>query len=321
MNGDVRYAGIPPYFPGVLGRWQWLNEWIPAERVAALRIVTGVALVVDILVGYVPHLDTLFSAEALGGRDQFAHQFRDGHFYWSILRWLPESWGPTALLMAWLGSAIALIIGWRPLLAGLVAWACAVSFFNINVWINNSGDRLRVTLCLMVAASCSGAVWGIGSVRRTGESRPVLVPGWPVKVLLVQLAVLYFFSGLYKVASEQWRSGYVMYYAAHDLAWSLAPAQSSKLPIWVHQLSTWITLAWELGFPILVAMRGTRAATLWLGVIFHLATFVTLEVGAFAIYSIVYYVAFLPWERLRWTSRRSAQARAAPATASERANS
>jgi hypothetical protein len=173
--------------------------------------------------------------------------------------------------------------------------------WNINLGINNGGDRLRNTLLLMVAVSCSAAVWGVSSVRKTGDMRPRLVPGWPVKVLLVQLAVLYFFSGCYKIVSPLWQSGYVMYFASHDLGWSLYPSVAARLPVWFHQLTAWITLVWELGFPILAVLKGTRAVTLALGVIFHLGTLFTLEVGHFALYSIAIYAAFVPWERLRAT--------------------
>jgi len=50
-------------------------------------------------------------------------------------------------------------------------------------------------------------------------------------------------------------------------------------------------------------MKRTRAVTLILGVLFHLGTLVTLEVGFFALYSIACYTAFAPWERLREVSR------------------
>jgi membrane protein implicated in regulation of membrane protease activity len=59
-----------------------------------------------------------------------------------------------------------------------------------------------------------------------------------------------------------------------------------------------VTLAWEIGFPFLIVYYRTRTATLWLGVIFHVLTLISLEVGAFAIYSLVFYVIFVPWERL-----------------------
>lgn len=294
-----RVVGIQPWFPAPFSRWKWFTEPVPAERMAALRIATAAVVLLDILFTYLPCFAVAFSPDALGGKDAAAWRFRDGHFYWSVLRWLPDEWGPAALLGVWFAAAVALLVGWRPLISGLVVWACAVSFWNISPALTNGGDRLRNTLFLMVACGCSGAVWGVSSVRERGDPRPILVPGWPVKVLLVQLAALYFFSGLYKIANPAWRTGYVMYFVSHDLAWSNTPALSSRLPVWVHQMSAWVTLVWELGFPVLVFLKGTRTATLVLGVVFHLATFFTLEVAHFALYAIAYYAAFVPWERYR----------------------
>jgi hypothetical protein len=296
---EPRVVGVQPWFPWPLSRWGWWTEPVPAQRLAALRIAAALVLLYDILVEYLPYFATYFSPDALGGRDLYAGRYQPGHGYWSVLRWLPDAWGPQAVFAVWLASAVALLVGWRPLVSGLVAWACAVSVWNINVGLNNGGDRLRNVLLLIVAASCSGAVWGVSGVRRAGDPRPVLVPGWPVKVLFVQLAVLYFFNGYYKVISPQWRSGYVMYFASHDLAWSLYPGVAARVPVWVHQLTAWVTLVWELGFPVLAVLKGTRAVTLALGVLFHLGTFVTLEVGHFALYAVAFYAAFVPWERLR----------------------
>jgi hypothetical protein len=142
-------------------------------------------------------------------------------------------------------------------------------------------------------------VWGVQSVRKGNE--PVFVPAWPLRVLFVQLAVLYFFSGVYKFISPAWQSGYVMYFVNHDLAWGMTPAYTSLAPVWVHRASSWGTLVWELGFPVLAVLPGTRAVTLGLGVIFHLLTFVTLEVGHFALYAVACYAIFVPWER--WSRR------------------
>lgn len=292
-----RFAGIQPWFPGALGRWKWLTAPVPAERAAAFRVAVGLALVADIVLTYLPHFAVVFSPDALGGKDIFPPRFRDGGAFWSVLRWLPDSWGPAAVTGVWLGSAVALAAGWRPLAAGLVAWACAVSVWNINFGLHNGGDRLRNTMLLMAAVSSSGAAGGVSSVRAAGDRRPVLVPGWPLRVVALQLALLYFFGGVYKIVSPAWQSGYVMYFVAHDLTWSNAPAQLARLPLWGHQLMAWVTLVWELGFPAFVVMTGTRAATLWLGVFFHVATLFTLEVGCFALYSLAGYAVFVPWER------------------------
>ena len=292
-----RLVGISPWFPGALGRWRWLNEPVAAERMAAFRIVVAVSLLVDILFCYLPAFTVFFSPDALGGRDIYPPRWREGSVFWSILRWLPEEWGPAALFGAWLASAIALLVGWRPLVSGLIAWACAVSVWTIHPTLHNGGDRMRTVVLLMAAMSCSGAVWGVSSVRSTNDRRPVLVPGWPMKVVILQLCLLYFFGGWYKIVCPSWQSGYAMYYIANDLTWTNTPALMSLLPLPLHQLSAWATLVWELGFPIFILMKGTRAVTLWIGVFFHVATFFTLEVGCFAFYSLAGYVLFVPWER------------------------
>jgi hypothetical protein len=294
-----RFVGIQPRFPGFLGRWRWLTETVPAERVAALRIAAAVALLLDIGLGCLPYFATLFTADGLAGRDAYPWRFREGHYYWSVLRWLPDSWGPWALVSVWVAAAVALLVGYRPFVSGLVCWGCAVSFGSINPWVCNGGDQLRNTLLLGVAVSRGGAVWGVQSVRRGGWTGPVLVPGWPLKVLLVHLVCLYFFSGVYKLLSPAWRTGYMMYFVNHDLTWSLLPNLTGRLPVVFDRLMTWVTLVWELGFPVLIALRRTRAATLWLGAVFHLVTLFTLEVGAFATYSLVWYAMFVPWERRR----------------------
>lgn len=301
---DARLVGVRPWFPWPLARWGWWTEPVPAERVAALRVAVALVLLVDIGAGYLPHFTAFFGPE-VAGLHLYDGRFRADHGYWSVLRVLPESWGTRAVFAAWIASALALLIGWRPLLSGLLAWGCAVSVWNFSPGLHNGGDRIRNLLLLMVAVSCSGAVWGVSSTRDRADGRPVLVPGWPVKVLFVQLAVMYFFSGYYKALSPIWRSGYVMYWASHDLGWSLCPGAAAHIPVWVHRLAAQVTLVWELGFPVLAAVRATRVPALVLGVLFHAATLFTLEVGAFALYAIACYTAFVPWERLAARHRRT----------------
>ena len=291
------FVGIQPRLPGILNRWGWFLRPVPAERLAALRIAVAVAALLDIGIGILPQFATYYSADGLGGADAYPWRFRAGHHYWSLLRVLPASWGPTALVAVWSVAAVALLVGYRPLVCGLVCWVCAVSFWNINPGLCNGGDQIRNALFLAVAVGRSGAVWGVQSVR-SSTARPVLVPGWPLKVLLVQLSCVYVFSGVYKLLSPGWQTGYVMYFVNHDLEWCLTPNLSPYLPAFVHRLSAWVAVAWELGFPLLIAFRRTRAIALWLGVVFHVLTLFTLEVGHFALYSLAFYVMFVPWEKV-----------------------
>jgi len=292
------FIGIQPRLPGAMNRWHWLLRPVPAERMAALRVAVALAALIDIGLVTLPQFAAHFSERGLGGPTAYETRFRAGHQYWSLLRVLPAAWGPGALLALWTAAAVALLIGTRPLISGLVCWTCAVSFWNINPGLCNGGDQIRNALFLGVACARSGAVWRVESVRRT-HAGPVLVPGWPAKVLLVQLVCVYVFSGVYKLLSRGWQTGYVMYFVNHDLEWCLTPKLSPYLPVFAHRASAWVAVAWELLFPLLIAFRFTRAAALWLGVAFHVITLFTLEVGHFATYSLAFYALFVPWEKWR----------------------
>jgi hypothetical protein len=264
---------------------------------AAFRIAVAVVALLDIGIATLPQFQSYFGEHGLGGLNAHPSRFRSGHYYWSLLRVLPASWGPSALVAVWTGAAGALLVGFRPLVSGLVCWACAISFWNMNHGLCNGGDQIRNALFIGAAVSRSGAVWGVESIRRREVVGEVFVPGWPAKVLIVQLACLYAFSAVYKLLSSGWQTGYIMYFVNHDLEWSLTPNLSPYLPVFLHRLSSWVAIAWELAFPVLIAFRLTRNITLWMGVAFHLITFFTLEVGHFALYSLTYYMLFVPWER------------------------
>ena len=75
------------------------------------------------------------------------------------------------------------------------------------------------------------------------------------------------------------------------------------MPFAVTQALTWIVLAWELGFPLLVFLPSTRKAALVLGVLFHVGIGLSLELGLFAPYMLCLYLPLVPWERFRAADR------------------
>src|SRR5262245_31251488 len=80
-GAQPRFVGIQPSFPSFLARWAWLNDPVPAERTAALRIATALALLLDIGLGCLPQFWSLFTADGLAGRDAYPWRFRSGHYY------------------------------------------------------------------------------------------------------------------------------------------------------------------------------------------------------------------------------------------------
>jgi hypothetical protein len=281
MTGVPRFVGIPPRFPWPFQNWTWWNEAIPAERMAALRIAAATALIIDLVLGLLPGFASWFSNGGAG--------FQSG----TLLDGVPA---PLAFGI-WFVAAVALLVGYRPLFAGLICWAGSVTFAQANPWITNGGDQVRSFLLFAVALGRTGAVWGVQSVRRGGETGPVYVPGWPAKLVVVYWCCMYFFSGVYKGLAPDWQSGQALMLVLQNRTWSRLPELTSVLPIGFLRAATWFTILWELAFPIAVFVRRTRRLMLALGIAFHLATLVLLEIGTFALYGLAGYFAFGMGER------------------------
>jgi hypothetical protein len=295
-------VGLQPVLPRPLDRWEWMTAPIRAERLAALRVAVGLVLLLDILGTYLPRFDDFFGPGSLSSPDVFASRFEGPYWYWSVLRWLPETWGPQAALAVWVASAAALTLGFYPRSAAVLAWALSLSFWNSAYYLHNSGDRLRHELLFFLMLCPCGAVWALTRQRRPVEGppngRPVFVPPWAVRLLFVLMVVMYFMNGVHKALGPQWIDGSVMHNVFGNVGWSRWP---TFLPGWAESLAGWAALAWELSFPVLVLRPTTRVIALWIGAAFHVVTGFALELGMFQLYALCLYVPLLPWER--WADR------------------
>ena len=298
MTREPTVLGTAPALPPPLRHWRWLTDPVSAERAAALRIAVGLVLLFDILVLYLPNLTSLYGPGGFGDPAVLAPVFESPSWRWSLLQVLPATWGPPALLAVWAASAVALLVGYRPRLAAAIAWVLAVSFVQGNSYLHNGGDQLKLVLLFMLAFLPSDGRW---AVRQHPLARnaagPVLVQAWPLRLLLVQLALMYFMNGYYKAMGPQWRDGSVMFFVANNPTWAHVSPNYLPLPDAVWRASAWVTMWWELLFPLLVTLPLTRKATLWVGVVFHLGTLVHLEVGLFPLWALCYYVPLVPWDR------------------------
>jgi hypothetical protein len=288
--------GIEPALPPTLRRWKWLTSPIGVEPAAALRIAVGVVLLFDIVVLYLPNIRTLYGAGGFGDPNVTAPVFAPPSWRWSLLRLFPPTWGPLFLGSVWAIAALALLVGYRPRIAALVAWMLAVSFTYSNLYIHNGGDQLKLILLLMLIFLPSDGRWAIRRhpLARTATG-PVLIHPWPIRLLMIQLAIMYFMNGYYKALGPAWRDGSVMYYVANNPSWAHFSPDFLPLPEFLLRLLAWITVVWELAFPLLMLITWARKTTLWIGVFFHLGTLVHLEVGLFPLYALCYYVPFIPF--------------------------
>ncbi len=156
-------------------------------------------------------------------------------------------------------------------------------------------------------APCA-AVWSVDCLimrRRTPPFGPVLIYPWPLRLLFIQLIFVYFMNGLYKLTGLDWIQGDSLYYVFCDITLTRFSVAQLPVPYVLTKMLSWLVLAWEVSFPLLVLFRSTRPAALAIGVAFHLGIFLTMELGGFAPYVLCLYVPLVPWEMIsRWRSER-----------------
>jgi uncharacterized membrane protein YphA (DoxX/SURF4 family) len=289
--------GIQPWLPGSMGKSSWWNEPIRAERVAALRIGIAIVLLWDILFTYMPLAGDFFGLGSLGSPEVFAG-FRPQP-RWSFLRGINSPGIVQAALMVWAVAAGALLIGYLPRINAAICWAMSISIIGTNYYLHNSGDNVRTISLFYLMLSHSGAVWAMPSRRKPGDApAPVLVAAWPMRLLLIQLACIYFVNGVYKLAGTEWRDGDVLQWVLGNLAWTRMSHAQLPLPGFLTYIMSWTVLIWELGFPVLIMLPWARKCALWLGVLFHIGTAITLNLGPFPFYMICLYLPLVPWENL-----------------------
>jgi hypothetical protein len=293
-------VGLNPWLPWPLHRWAWWTGPVRAERLAALRIGLAAVLLLDVLGTYLPQVHDFFGAGSLGSPEFFAWWRRAPRWNWSLLYGVESPLLLRTAVLVWTGAIGCLLVGLGTRVSAVAVWVLSTSFANLNPYIDNAGDQVRAIVLFYLMLCPCGATWSVDrwlARRRAGRGGPVSISPWPLRLLFVQMVLIYFCNGLYKLAGSDWRSGNSLYYVLADLAlarWSYAQA---PVPYGLTRLLTWAVLAWETAFPLLVCWRGTRAAALWIGVAFHLGIGLCLELGAFAPYMLCLYLPLLPWER------------------------
>jgi hypothetical protein len=295
-----RVVGLTPWLPGSLGRSSWWLDPAPAERLAALRIGVGLVLLIDVLVLYWPHVGAFFGAGSLGSPEVFAGRYDAPRWNWSLLLGLDESWQFSLAFAVWAVAALGLMLGVGARFCAFVAWALSVSVIHANPYLHNGGDFVRTILLFYLMLSPCGAVWSLRPSPRppsdSGE-KSVFVAAWPLRLLFLQMTIMYFMNGVHKLPGPGWRSGDITHYLLQDLTWSRLVLADVQVPYWLAQTLTWTVLVWELTFPLLVLLPWARNTALWMGVAFHVATGLGMELGLFPLYALCMYLPLVPWER------------------------
>lgn len=243
--------------------------------------------------------------------------------------WTPEGLfampaDPSGLKAQILSAGYGTVVGWTffvgllasfaALAAGLqTGWAIVLCFAGSvfqpfwNRLPLSSAHHVVVVVLFCLLWVDAGRVWSVDAwrARRHLQQRPdpALEPIWPLRLIRFQVALIYLNSGLWKLSGEMWRDGSAVHYATSLNVFHRFPVEPPPALDVLSTLGTYVTLGWEIGFPLLLLTPWTRRPALGLGVLLHLGMGTMLELGPFSAIMIASYAAFLCPEsvaRLSW---------------------
>jgi hypothetical protein len=201
-----------------------------------------------------------------------------------------------------LAGGLGLVLGVFPRCAAACVWLASVSYAWRNMDILHSGDNLiRIGAFFLIFARSGEAL----SLPRALSRRlfpqaavdPVAlyqpVPAWPQRILQLQLCILYLAAGVWKLMGPTWRNGTAVGMVLQLGEFQRFPVPEFFLTPLMSQVFTYGTLAFELGFPVLIWIPQLRLPVLVAGLAFHAGLDWVMNVQLFQWLITAYYLLWL----------------------------
>jgi len=296
----------------------FFHEPCDARIPAAIRIVYATIVLIHFAVLY-PDLNMWFTGD--GVLTMEAAKKAASPYAWSLLELFPDT-AAVVHTCFWIAvaHAVCLLVGLLPRINALLLFVWIISFQVRNDLINDGEDCLMRLLGFFVIWLPSGRVWAVnGVVRRwRGEQRGQgtgdrgqreLVPGWPVRLMQIEMAAMFFSSALMKLAGEPWVNGTALYYVSRldDFFGRFpVPAYLFDTP-WTVTLMTWSVVIAEFCVPILIWFKETRRPCLLVLLAFHVANEWTMNLFLFHPLMVCGWIAFVTPEDFAWLRGRGSR--------------
>jgi hypothetical protein len=314
MNTSTVPAGGHTTSAAIAGQGGWLREWLsawnqfwftPADPLplAVIRIGAGTLLAWAAFV-WLLDADAFFGADGWQ-RPENVWRMNDQPWQWS---WYFAAGSPGAVRLLTgltLVAAVMLALGIATPLAAVVSLVGLVSAVNrspLNVF---GFDDVLGLLLIPLAIGPAGATLSVDRLLAPDAlaTRPSVRANVALRLLQVQLCVVYLFSGCGKLLGASWWEGTALWGAAANVQYrTLDLRWLAWHPLLTNAL-TLATLWWEVCYAAIVWPRLTRRLVVAMAVPVHLGIGLTMGMMEFGLAMLLANVAFVPSAVLRLALR------------------
>lgn len=212
----------------------------------------------------------------------------------------------TLIFVAWGVALLALIFGWRTRAAAWANFLLYMWVYHRNPTFGNGGDEVLRLVSFYLALGYSFIPvqhraftldrrrW----LQKGGDDGPTVIPAWPLRMIQIQIGVVYLVAGFWKVVGPTWWNGSALHYALGNESFTRFGAPDWP---WARPVYTLLTIAvmwWEFLFPALAAWGRTRIPALLFGVALHGGILLFMSIGIFPFIMLGCYPVFLRGEEV-----------------------
>lgn len=206
-------------------------------------------------------------------------------------------------------SALGIFLGLFTRVSTICFYLTLASFHHRNLFIIHSGDTLLRLMAFWMVFAPSSEVLSLDSFFRGYSKRKV--SGFAVRMMQLQLCLLYFVSFYWKATGPSWLNGTAVHLVGELDQFARFPLPLFLNTVWGSCFLTWTTLLVEGLFPFAVWFEETRLWMLGAAVILHAGLEYSLNVQLFQFVITSVFVLFLKEEELvrplRFLRRRLSQ--------------
>lgn len=249
------------------------------ETIIALIVLTD-------LIAHLPYADLLYGRFGIYPEESLLDNIYLGSGLVQFLNTIfSHSWAPQVILASMIALCCGYLFAERRLFWNIFFYAGMTIVQTRNYYFLDGSDGVvSVTMPFIILYYVKEvADWSFFRGNQVWRQRLRTISGYAAFGLMIQVCVIYFFTGAHKVTKELWYNGTALYYAMR-----LDEFNATGLNIWLTRsaffvmASTYFTLLWELTFPLLIWFRSTRYWVLGLGVMFHLGIYLLMRIEDFS---------------------------------------
>ena len=298
----------------------WFGQ-VSSRPLSIFRIFFGFILLKDALFHF-PIAKIFFTEEGIVPQWAMQNLIRANRF--SLLDAMPQPWMVNVFFALWVIVAILFITGTRTRLITVIQFVMLISVHERDIFILNGADTVIRTVSFWIMFLPLGDYYSVDALtRRLGryarshslpdlrvEESPHTAYAFPLRMVQIQVAMVYLFTGILKIPGFAWREGTGVFYAlqVHSLALPTGDWLLANGPMWFLQILNWQTLItewtffWFVFFP--VGQPYLRIIALTLGAMLHLGIATFMTVGNFPAVMISAYFLFWDPRWVEWVDRK-----------------